>query len=778
MIGLLTKVWRDITGRPARSLMTVLAIAIGVGGIVAIVSTAYNITRAQRVLHHDTKQADITLWVRNAPDSLLPLLEADPRIQDAELRVTHLAKWRLTGRCWRDIELVATDALADARVNQFDKLAGSLPVGGQIMLDVAGATREGVEPGATIVLQDGTGRLRQLEVSGISRSPAYLSASITQVDVGYVPRQFIQRAFDIPGSNQLLIRLADPRKADAVLRYVDRLLRRQHIQSGTPELRKAGQFAGKRELDALILIMYLFGGLGSVLATFLVINTMSATVAEQTNEIGILKALGGSQAQVLVLYLTEALAYGLFGTAVGIVLGTVGGWRFYRWIAVLGNASVPFQISPVGLALGAGVGLFISLLGGYLPARRGARLPVKEALESYGIQGDYGQSVGERLLGRLGLPAIVALAIRDLYRRKGRTILTLGVIALATAAFVAADSSRSTVDDAIDQVYCTYYADAWLWLESAVGTPFERTVTAADGVYAAEAWSMANGVVAFAEARLWGLPAHSTLYREVLAEGRWLYAGELEAVVLSSELANSVNAHLGELVEIQVAERSREFEVVGIAVDNTIYLGSALEGKAFLLRESLNDLVGGGESYRFFALGLASREPDEVDEILARLETKLRPLGPVVQPAYAEIESAQGAARLLVLALLAMLILVALMGSLGMLNTLTLNVIERRREIAVLRAIGATNVALVAIFCTQGLVLGMLGWALGLALGYPAGRLLTAQMESVLFSLRFKLLPRAVIISASAVALIAVLSSLGPALAAAHLRASDGLRYE
>ena len=292
-----------------------------------------------------------------------------------------------------------------------------------------------------------------------------------------------------------------------------------------PEIRTPEAYAGKRELDALILIMYLFGGLGALLASLLVANTLSATVSEQVREIAIIKAIGGSQWQIVVLYACKAWLYGLVGSTLGIGVGLGGGWWLLRWLAVLGNAAVTFAVAPEAVAVGLAVGLLVSTLGGVLPARRAARLAIADTLAAHGIESAYGQGASERLLARLRLPALWAMALRDLWRRKMRTTLTLGVIALAVAAFVGANASRQAVDGAIDAIYRTYYADAWAWLDESVGPSFEGTLEAVEGVYRAEMWGIADGVVALAEARLWGLPDHATLYREELVAGRWFAPG-------------------------------------------------------------------------------------------------------------------------------------------------------------------------------------------------------------------------------------------------------------
>jgi putative ABC transport system permease protein len=778
MLGLLIKVWRDLAKRPLRSALSILGVAVGVAGLVAILSTSRNITRGQRELFANTSQADMTYWVGNAPASLVPSLQADPRIAKAELRLTYLTRWR-NETSWMDIELVGIDTFEQVHLNQFELVEGGFPNVGEILLDVSTAQQSGIVPGSKIAYQDRYGRERYLRVSGISRSPSYLSSRITQVAVGYVPASFLRRMLGIPGSNQLLIKLHDPRDATRVARHIAHFSQRQGLQVGSPEIRSPDQFPGKQELDALIVIMFLFSVMGLILSSFLIINTLSASVAEQINEIGILKALGATRHHILTIYLLEALAYGIVGTMLGLVAGNILGWRLLVWIGSLGNATPSFHLVQEGLALGAVVGIGVSLVGGAIPALQGAQIPIAKALNSYGIRSDYGKARLDRWLQKLGrMPPLAIMAMRNLGRRKARSATTVLVIALSTAAFLGATSTRESLNTAIKGVYATYYADGWMWLRGSVSTQFEDLLPSVDGIYAAEGWAIANGIVKLADARLWGIPPESTLYQPVIPSGRWYRADEPDAVVLSTELADDQNIQVGDKVEIQVGGRTRPFLVVGIAIDNTIFLGSTLTGKAFLPRATLNRMLHQQGQASLFALGLASREPDIADQILAAAERKFQRFNPHTQPVYTEIESAQEASKLLTLGLAAMLIIVTLVGSLGILNTLTLSVLERRREIAVMRAIGATNSALLLTFWVEGLVLGGLGWLIGLALGYPIGYLLTRQLGQVLYSLNFVMSPLTVLASLFFCLCLATVSSLGPALGAAQVSASAALRYE
>jgi putative ABC transport system permease protein len=146
--------------------------------------------------------------------------------------------------------------------------------------------------------------------------------------------------------------------------------------------------------------------------------------------------------------------------------------------------------------------------------------------------------------------------------------------------------------------------------------------------------------------------------------------------------------------------------------------------------------------------------------------------------AYREVRGAKEQSRILSLTLYAMSLIIGVIGALGVLNTLTLNVLERRREIGVLRAIGAEDANLVQVFLTEGLALGLGGWMVGLLVGYPLGQFLLGLMKSVLFQIDYIFSAPMILTSLLFALALAMLASLVPALGAARLRVGHVLRYE
>ena len=203
MLGLMRKVLRDLCLRRTRSALTLLGIAVGVAGVVAIFSTARNVAQAQREVFASTSQADIVYWVWNASRNLVSLLQADPRIAAAELRLSYVTQWRVADS-WRDIELVGIDDLGRVTLNRFELVEGRLPHAGEALLEVSAARGVQIAPGSEIGYRDGNGRERYLRISGLLRSPSYLSAAITNTPVGETNNPGVSpRTIGIPWSNDL-----------------------------------------------------------------------------------------------------------------------------------------------------------------------------------------------------------------------------------------------------------------------------------------------------------------------------------------------------------------------------------------------------------------------------------------------------------------------------------------------------------------------------------------------------------------------------------------------
>ncbi len=667
---------------------------------------------------------------------------------------------------------------SDQRINQI-RLLDPAPKPGQFLAEASVRDWISTQPGEAMTCRARDGSNVTLTLAGFASSPNYPSAAILDWATVYANASDVQKLLDIGGANQALLKVRDMTQARETAREAARLLDRRGVWHGAPAVRDPLNYLGKRELDALFVLLTVFSAVGLAASGFLVANTLAAMTAEQVGEIGIVKAIGGTRLQIMTIYLSAALMYGIAGTLVGLGLGALASWRLLAYIGTLLNLDIRLTIAPDAIVLGAAVGIVVTLIGGLIPALTGAAIRVKTALEAYGITSTYGWGRVDRLVQKIVvLPPLAAMSLRNLARRKARSLITLLVIAVAVATSLAAQSTSVSVDTAIDDIFQTYRADAWAWFDEWVGTNFASNFLMVDGVRAAEVWSYGDAWVGTARARLWGVPANTTLYAPRLVEGRWYRPGENDAVVISTDLVQERNYRVGDSIEIEIGETRRDFRIIGIVIDNSIFLGSTVAGKVFVSEDVVERMQNRQGWATFFALRFDAHDPITVEQRLGELQAKFKRYQMGTGSAYRETRTAKEQSRVLTLALYAMSLIVGAIGALGVLNTLTLNVLERRREIGVLRAIGAEDANLVQVFLTEGLALGLGGWLVGLLIGYPLGQFLLNLMQAVLFHIDYIFSPPMILASLLFALALATLASLVPALGAARLRVGQVLRYE
>jgi putative ABC transport system permease protein len=771
------KVRRDLRRRPLRAVLTLCGVVIGVAGVVAIMTTARNMAIAQANTYDNLSQADVRLSTSGVSDSLRDRLLAVPGIQDIELRATYLTKWRV-GAAWRDFLIIGFPDYGDVRIDKFELRRGGLPQPGRIALDQSAADLNDVPLGGSVTVRTGDGE-RRLAVGGIVWSPVYPSARVANVSVAYADIDDVRALGGQVGYNEILAKLDDFSQKELVLARAGQIVLDQKLPVNGLTLRDPDNYPGKRELDTALALMLLFSAVGVAVSGFLVANTLSAIVAEQVGEIGTMKAIGGTRGQILRIYLWLALGYGGLGTLAGLALGTAGGWALQTYLGALLNLNVPFAPNPLALGVGATVGLVTSLVAALWPAFHGTAITVREALDHHGIHPTYGRSWLDRLLVQVGgFPPLAALSLRNLARRKARSGMTLAVIATSAAAFLAAWSTDGSVRLSISHVYASFDADAFVWFDQPVSPSFVEKLRAWPGVTGAEVWGFTNAEVGGVRTSLRGIPADTRLYHPAVAAGRWYTPGDRDAIVLSTELAEKARVGVGDSVEVNALLNRGRFRVVGLVTENANRPGSTSAGNAFLPSEVLSALLKQPDQAGFFAVQLLDNAPAGVQGTLQAWETAFRDQSPRTFASYEDVENSRNLTRILTALLYGMVIIVAAVGVLGVLNAITLNVLERRREIGVMRSLGATDSRLIQAFLGEGLLLGLLGSFVGLALGYPLARLFVFVIGRLLFPMDFYFAPPGVLLAIALATVLSGAASLIPAWSAAQLPASQALRYE
>ena len=779
----------DLSRRRARAVFTVATLALAVGSM-SFFALPTLIDRAMQDEARAGRLADVTLSLRplELTDEQLAALAAIPNVEAVEPRSSVDVRM-LVGERRAPARLIGVRDFARQGVDVVRVESGALPGPGEVLADVQNAN-VGVydgRAGDALTLVGGSSERADLAVSGRGRSlPGGEQVQDEDVIVLYASAATVAALSGEPGYSELALRLDDPSHA-AAAQTVEAVRRRLATVPGfvgfsnLPQVRAPGDWPGKADTEQFAELLSVITVLALLSALVLISNTMASLVAEQTSEIGVMRAIGARRRQVALVYVRTALLLGALGAVAGIGLGIALSNLLARYFGSLFWAiHVGFGVDPVVLVVSLLVGLAAPPLAALPAIRRGLRIDLREALESKG-SAIGGQGAADRLLRRAGfLPRAMQIGLRNVGRRKRRSLATALIVALAVANLLAVlglaagatEGSRRSWGDHLEDVQISTSGRA-LFDERAA-----QTIRSSPGV--AEAEPVLKNAVELAgrEARVWGVE-REPLLRYRLAEGRWFSAGEEQArdrvAVIERNIAQIVGVDVGDRVSLATAAGDARFRIVGIAT-NQQEEGTALYVPLTTVRMLLDRPTGAS------AYWVRTDSPDRalVDRTTNRLEDRLTALGyeTASEIKYVAERDEVAANRTITTTIALLGFVIVAMSMVGLANAITTNVLERTREIGILRCIGARARDVRRIFTTEGVALALAGWLLGIPLGYALTRLIVWLVWEVV-DVRVPLVfpPRNLLIALVGTVALALLVLLLPVRRAARLRPGDALRY-
>ena len=541
---------------------------------------------------------------------------------------------------------------------------------------------------------------------------------------------------------------------------------------------------------ALGALMMFLGILAVFLGAFLVINTISALLAQQVRQIGVMKSIGARTGQLLVMYMATVLGFSLLALALAMplsyFLSTATGSGISDMINFLPG---PPQVSMQGIVLQVFVAVVIPLAATVVPVLQGARIPVRQALASYGLgQSGRRRGIVDRLVDHIrGLPRPMLISLRNTFRRKGRLALTLSTLILAGAVFMGVYSLRTSMALLIEQVFGYVLTDVNVGFQQPYRLqkvlPLAMSIP---GVVDGEYWGEMLASVMTADGSTGtqvsfiAPPADSTLIEPTMTEGRWLLPEDESAIVIGNHLlAVRPELRVGDQVTIDIEGEEREWTIVGVYRMG----GTVIPPIIYTNQEYFSKLTGGQNQVSNLRLVTAEHDLATQQRIADDLQQLYDEAGVGVGGIQTGAELAQANVQttdVLVYFLLVMSLLISAVGALGLASTMSMNVLERTREIGVIRAIGATNGAIMQLVIVEGLVIGLISWAFGALLSVPIGNGLALVVGTSMFNspMDFVFSWDGLIIWLALSILIAVLASALPARSAARLTVREVLAYE
>jgi putative ABC transport system permease protein len=451
-----------------------------------------------------------------------------------------------------------------------------------------------------------------------------------------------------------------------------------------------------------------------------------------------------------------------------------------------------FQVEPGALGIQITMGLTMPVLAALIPVLGGVRITVREAISTYGIGSGFGHSWLDRLIGQIrALPRLMTLSLRNVFRRKARVVLTLATLTLSGAVFTMVLSTSASFNSTIANNFS-------LGEDVAIELDRPRRVSriieiagSRPGVAGVEVWNQQKATLLLATGperhrqnseehpvRLTGVPPDSAIFKPNIVSGRSLRPDDGNALIFTLRLAEKEGIQVGDEVTLRIRDDESEWTVVGLYLSVDDVSDNFFVPFDVLGRET--GTFGRGESVKVLSENDSLESQQQL--IQALIDTFAAQRIEVVDAwsVSQQMEESQASFGILTSLLLTMVILTAVVGGIGLMSTMSINVVERKREIGVMRSIGASSLAIAGMFVVEGVLVGTLSWLLAVPLSCPGAHVFSSLVgESVLeMPLDFVYSTRGMMLWLLIVAVLSALASLWPALRAAQVSVREALAYE
>jgi len=780
-----TKVLRDLLVNKSRSLLVILAVAVGVAAFGLMITGRVVLDENLRAGYASTQPAHTILSLSPFDDPLLRHVQSLEYVRSSQARKVDQARILSGPDIWLSFEIQTLPDFKSATINKLT-LEGNAnwpPPVNTVLLERS--LQNIMNVGDSIKVQLLNGDVHTLTVSGFVNDLSHLPSEISLSGLGYISLATANQLGFNNEYNQLLV-------------VFDNANTRSDVEVQTTKLVKDLEKAGYQVLSApvpvpdkyflgdnmtsVLFILNALGVLTLILSAFLVTSVMSAIMSQQIPQIGILKSLGGRINQTMSLYFQEVLLFGLLALLLAIPMGLIGAYFLADGVATGMNFNVThFSLPAITLVLQAFSALLAPLLASLFPIVSGSRITIREAISNY--KPESGTSLGWlRLLGEL--PQLINLSVRNTFRRKGRLMLTFVALLLAGSMFIAIIGIRQSMRAALKELQGDSNYDVSVdFVRPYSVRKMGREIMKLDGVRAIETWAVDNGRLVFDDNHLsgsivlYGVPKGTQMTRPSVIHGSWLSPNTRRGLFVNADFLDlSPFLKVGSVITLNIAGREENWTILGSG-------GRGFIPVAYMFYDDLTNETGlDGLANR---LVIQTTRADPVfqsavqSNVLSRLsKINFDVLGSQTTTELKETNAAQ--MDVLIILLLAMVVLIAIVGGLGLAITMSLNVIERTREIGILRSLGAQNGVVRRVVILEGLVIGLISWViavpcsipLAIWLGNSLGISLLAKPLVYIFSVP------AVLTWLGLMIVISVIASIIPAQSAARLTIRDALVYE
>ena len=763
------KLVRDLAASKWLFLAVAIVIFLGVAFFGASFLGYRNLKNSYDYTYETLRFADFTVQVVEAPEGAVEELESISGVEAVTGRMNSDIALTLPGgeakRVLARVISLPSDsrpAVDDVKVEEGIYFQDSGD--NTLLVEKSFAEYHGLQPGDIVHLNADDQDI-SFRIAGIVVSPEYIFPAKSRQEVlvspetfgvVFVPQNVVPELMGKPFINEFCFLIEDGADRDVIVAEVEGILEAyiitdivtQEDQPSNAALSMDLQEFG--EMAEVFPLLFLIVG---ALATYILLARL---VYKQRSQIGLMRAVGYSRHQVLIHYLSFALIIGI----VGAVTGTVAGYLLSEAVTNLyvGFLNIPYTRIEMGwiewLAIEEGlfIGILPCVIAGIIPALAASRLIPSEAMRTPP------PTAGRKMLLERLFPVLARLSsvwkipLRNIFRNRRRSLYTVIGIAFGISLILVSAAFIDSVD-----YFMSLQFDRIQRYDAQISFAQPQPAALAEEV---EGWDETERVEPILQipTRLEhgdntystvvvGLDDGCELYGLYSTNGDRVIVSE-EGVLLSEGLRETLDIDVGDVINVQSTSTVCQLEVVG-------FVKQSMGGYGYVTLEQAQSMLGGQDVITGLMLGV---EPQYIDSIrekayqipgTASVELTSEP--------HEKVADLMGFLRGMMWVMLGF---GAAMALAIVFTVVTINILERSREIATMRTLGEGRGRIAAMITIENLLLGLAGLLPGILLGYALAIFFFRLIQTDMFSFSLVIFPRTYVLTAGIVILIMLVSQL------------------
>ncbi|MBL8078574.1 MAG: ABC transporter permease [Anaerolineales bacterium] len=789
------KVWADFWSNRGRTFLTIATIAVGAFAVGFNSNMGLYMNQSMDDDYLSANPSEAQIYTSSLDDDQVKIARSVPGVDTVEGFSNVSARIVRPDGTYVSISLTALEDPSKLTLNLLKPAKGETGIpkyaSKETIID-ASAISMGYKPGDTILVELGNGKRRELKLAGYIHDVTGFPYNLANQVNAYVTPDTLEWLGGDLNYNMLAVSVKEnPTDQDHVTEVAQAVADRMKDTGAEVyfvSVYQPGHHFAYSITQGVFFVLIVLGYLTVFLSGFLIVNTITALMTQQTRQIGIMKATGGGNSQIFGMYMVLILTFGVGSLIIAIPLAnwvaeSIGG-GMATW---LNFYTSPYEGYTSTLVQQVIVAIIVPLLAALLPIYNSVRITVREALSDYGLGGNAKPKVDSVNENSVLIPRPIRISLRNTFRRKVRLAITLFTLVLAGAVFIAVYNLWASFDKVMQDIQGYFLADINISFDR--GYRFDKVANIAEavpGVESVEGWLEYPGTLkmgddeAGTQILFVAPPSTSTLIDPIITSGRWLKPGDENAIVIGNHLLNVFpDLKVGDWLTIEANGKESKWEIVG----TYSIAGNVSPPLLYVNYEYISRLIGVPEMA--YSLRVITNNHDSVTQVRVneQLQDAFEARGVQIgstQLSADFIRDQKAQTDILVYFMLVMASLIAVVGGLGLMGTMSINVLERTREIGVMRAIGASNWDIQAIVLTEGMVIGILSWAISILIAIPITNVLCYGVGVAILTA-----PMPVVFGTSGIfawliftIVLGSLASALPARRASRLTVRDTLAYE